>query len=105
MAISPNTDVSTGTVRQPINVKHSFDNSSSNIFLESAASIGSVLRNIMPTAYFLPSFQLLSAATARKKLSGFCNNRPQPSPVLPSLAIPPRCCIRSKAEMAVLISL
>ena len=96
-AISPKIVLSVGTILQPTTVSVSLVSSSSKILLERAASIGSGLRNIIPTAYLLPSCQLFSSAIARKNESGFCINKPQPSPVLPSDAIPPRCCIRSKA--------
>ena len=34
------------------------------------------------------------------RLTGFCSSRPQPSPVLPSAEMPPRCCMRAKADIA-----
>jgi uncharacterized membrane protein YqgA involved in biofilm formation len=33
----------------------------------------------------------------RGKNSGFCSSRPQPSPVLPSARMAPRCCMRASA--------
>ncbi|VEB45348.1 Uncharacterised protein [Chromobacterium violaceum] len=45
-----------------------------------------------------------SAATSRRKPSGFRNSRPQPSPDLPSAATAPRCVSLASEEMAVATS-
>ena len=42
-----------------------------------------------------------SCATARKNESGFCINIPQPSPVFPSAAIPPRWVMQVRESIAV----
>jgi len=41
-----------------------------------------------------------SAATARRKASGFLNSKPQPSPDRPSAAIAPRCVMQESDEIA-----
>ena len=62
------------------------------------------LRNTMPAANSGASLMPASFATARRNLSGFFSSRPQPSPVLPSAAIAPRCVRRFSEAMAVFTS-
>ena len=42
-----------------------------------------------------------ASAARRRNRSGFCRSRPQPSPVRPSAAMPPRWVMLARASMAV----
>ena len=103
-ASAPQAEASVGTSRQPGTLSPSAASSVSRVVRAILALAASVLRNTMPTAYCSPSLRPALSATLRRKPSGFFNNKPQPSPVLPSAAIAPRWVRRSSALMAVITS-
>ncbi|ACL33554.1 hypothetical protein HAPS_2103 [Glaesserella parasuis SH0165] len=98
-AISPNTEGLIGTSRHAGIPNVSWVNSSLIISIYSLTKASSRGKKICPTPKIFAKVKPLSAATARKKLSGICKERPQPSPVLPSAKIAPRCCIRDKPKI------
>ena len=103
MAIGPKQSLLVGTFLQPFTTKPS----ASNALFKAARCLSAIAisksRNTIPTAYCLGNSIPKSVfTTSRRKLSGFWINRPQPSPVLPSAAIPPRWVIQVKDSIAVL---
>ncbi len=75
-------------------------NSSSTIWRDAAASSGSLFKRSSRRRSFWLSASALFGHDAKETVR-FCNSKPQPSPVLPSARIAPRCCIRASACMAV----
>src|SRR5690606_1742886 len=103
-ASSPQALWSVGTTRQPATSSPSAASSSCRTMRACPASAGSGLRKTQPTAQSRPRRMSCSAATARRKSSGFFIRSPQPSPVLPSAATAPRWVRRSSAWIAVCTS-
>ncbi len=100
-AIVPQAWGFTGTMRQPATSRPCRSRFSFTAVRAEAARIGSRLRKMSPDANFSASSMPASAATARRKASGFFSSKPQPSPVLPSAAIAPRWVNRFNDVMAV----
>ena len=95
IAIEPNASLLVGTTRQPITRQPSSSISLVKICFACAANAGSKFKNTVPTANIsLSVISLIFFASSRKNAFGIANNNPQPSPVLPSAAIPPRCVIQ-----------
>ena len=102
-AMGPRFDGSTGTSRQPITANRRLFKTASIAETASASTDGSVDKKTIPTANKSPSSTpQASDAACRMNASGIWNNNPQPSPVFPSAAIPPRCVIRVNASIEVI---
>ena len=101
-AIGPRQLSSVGTFRQPMISRPCSARRFSTAARPAAALFSSGLRNTWPTANSssgsLPNSAL---AALRKKASGLWIRRPQPSPVFPSAAIPPRWVMQVSDSMAV----
>ena len=102
-AISPKAATLVGITRHASTFRPSASISLAKICFECAATAGSRFKNTVPTAKIsLKVISLSFFASSRKKALGIANNKPHPSPVLPSAAIPPRCVIQLRLWMAVL---
>ncbi|MNV47728.1 hypothetical protein D3C71_1396050 [compost metagenome] len=100
-ASSPQTLASVGTSRQPRGWQpalRSWASSSSRHRWAASASCG---RNTTPAAKLGPMRMPASSASWRRNTVGLRSSRPQPSPVSPSAATPPRWVMRDSAAMAV----
>ena len=96
-AIEPKASTLVGITRHAKTFKPSDSISFASTCFECAAIAGSRFKNTVPTAKIsLNVISLSFFASARKNSLGIAKRRPQPSPVLPSAAIPPRCVIQLK---------
>jgi len=105
-AISPQTSGCVGTTRQVATEKSNSAAATAKASLTRVWLSASVDMNTMPTAKVdFSSRPKRSRARSRMKSAGIWSNKPHPSPVFPSAAIPPRCVIQVSDSMAVCSSL
>ncbi|MNV23596.1 hypothetical protein D3C71_1146170 [compost metagenome] len=103
IAIEPKASLLVGITRHANTRQPSDSISLLRICFACAAIAGSRLKNTVPTAKTSLSVISLSFfASSRKNCFGIAKSKPQPSPVLPSAAIPPRWVIQLRLCIAVL---
>src|SRR5258708_25014846 len=100
-ASEPQADGSVGRARKPATCSLSRRNCSVSASRAAWALAVSRFRNTRPAAKIGANAKPAAAAAARKKEVGCLMIRPQPSPVLPSVAIAPRCVRRFNELIAV----
>ena len=89
----PSTDGSTGTFRQPRNVRPSLATMTSKMFFAWLRFSSSCGRKNIPTPYSRSEGKEKprGSQTLEKNLCEICNKIPTPSPVLPSASLPALC--------------